>query len=145
MDPLGLARRGLTQFLLVDSPPKPGTRRNSPLYWSTFQTGLEYSSGTAKPAFAAYQVPIWLPNSRHGGHVAVWGQFRPADHSAVQSGSVEFVPRGSASWQTLAQVQTNSPEGFVFTHVAIPSAGWVRLTWTDANGVIHASRSAYVS
>jgi hypothetical protein len=137
--------KGLTQFLLVDSPPKPGTRRNSPLYWSTFQTGLEYSNGAHKPSFAAYQIPIWLPKPRHGGHVALWGQLRVADHASTQSGQVEFEPRGAPTWQPLAQVSTTSPEGFVFTHVSIPAAGSVRLTWTAPDGTVYASRSVPVS
>ncbi len=136
---------GLTQFLLVDSLPKPGTRRNSQLYWSTFQTGLEYANGTPKPAFAAYQLPIWLPKTRHGGSVAVWGQLRVADHTTLQSGAIQFQRRGSSSWQQLTQVQTSSPEGFLYTHVAIPAAGAVRLTWTDPSGVVHVSRQVSVS
>ena len=69
--------RGLTQFLLADSPPIAQQRKNSALYWSSFQTGLEYINGTPKPSFDAYRVPIWLPVARHGGNVAVWGQLRP--------------------------------------------------------------------
>jgi hypothetical protein len=137
--------KGLTQFLLVDSPPKPHTRRGSVLYWSTFQTGLEYANGKPKPSFGAYQVPIWVPRPRHGGGVAVWGQLRPADHASAQTGELQFLPRGGSSWQSLAQVQTTSPEGFIFTHVAIPSAGALRLTWRAPTGSTYSSRSVGIS
>jgi len=129
--------RSLTQFLLVDSLPKPGARRGSALYWSTFQTGLETMSGAPKPAFSTYRMPIWLPVARHGSHVAVWGQVRPADHAASQWAILEFRPRGSSKWSELTELQTNSPEGYFWTHVSIPSAGAVRLAWYDPSlGVI---------
>jgi hypothetical protein len=136
---------GLTQFLLVDSLPKPNTRKGSALYWSTFQTGLEFANGKPKPSFAAFQVPIWLPNPRHGRSVTVWGQLRPADHSTTQYGLIEFQRRGSKSWKGLTEVQTNSPQGFVVNHVSVPSAGLVRLGWLDPNGSVYYSRSVPVS
>ena len=134
-----------TQFLLVDSAPKPHTRKGSALYWSTFQTGLEYQNGRQKPAFTAFRVPIWLPNARRGRHVAVWGQLRPADHSTTQYGLVEFQRHGSRSWKELTAVQTNSPEGFIYTHVSIRRAGLVRLGWISPNGSVSYSRTVRVS
>lgn len=136
---------GLTQFLLVDSAPKPDTRPGSALYWSTFQTGLEYINGTPKPSFEAYQVPIWLPDPHHGSNVTLWGQLRPADHSSTQTGEVDFLAHGSSAWTKIADVQTTSPEGFVLTHVSIPSAGMVRLGWDEPDGSVLYSRSAPVS
>jgi hypothetical protein len=48
-----------------------------------FQTGLRFYNDTPKPAYAAYQLPIWV--SRHGsGRVRVYGQVRPLP--AVQHG-----------------------------------------------------------
>jgi hypothetical protein len=137
--------RGLTQFLLVDSPPIPHTRKNSAAYWSSFQTGLEYIDGKPKPSFAAYQIPIWLPKSHHGSGVAVWGQLRPADHSSTQTGELQFEPAGSSNWQSLTSVSTNSSEGFLFTHVRIPSAGTLRLTWTALDGTLYSSRWVPIS
>jgi hypothetical protein len=137
--------KAYTQFLLVDSPPKPQTRKGSALYWSTFQTGLEFQDGTQKPSFAAFQVPIWLPNARHGRRVTVWGQLRPADHTTTQYGLIEFQRKGSTQWKGLAEVQTSSPEGFIYTHVSIPRAGMVRLGWIDPNGSVYYSRAVRVS
>jgi hypothetical protein len=136
---------GLTQFLLVDSPPIPHTRKNSVAYWSSFQTGLEFINGKPKPSFAAYQIPIWLPNAHHGGNVAVWGQLRLADHTTTQTGELEFEPSGSSTWQPLSSVQAGSPEGFIFTHVSIPSKGTLRLTWTAPDGTVYSSRWVSIS
>jgi hypothetical protein len=136
---------GLTQFLLVDSPPKAHSKKGSALYWSTFQTGLEYINRTPKPSFQAFQIPIWLPNPHHGSSVGVWGELRPADHTTTQTASVQFLPSGGSVWQQLGDVQTNSAEGFLFTNVSIPSAGAVRLAWSAPDGTTLYSRAASVS
>ena len=137
--------RGLTQFLLVDSPPRTNEPKGSALYWSSFQTGLEYLNGRKKPSFAAFQVPIWLPRQRHGSSVTIWGQLRPAAHNATQYGVIEFQRKGSSSWKELTEIQTDSPEGFIYNHVSIPSAGMVRLGWLDPNGSVYYSRSVPIS
>jgi len=137
--------RGLDQFLLVDSPPRTEDPKGSPLYWSSYQTGLEFQNGSAKPALPAYRVPIWLPTARHGHNVGVWGQLRPANHSSTQDGVIEFQSRGSSRWSELGEVQTSSPEGFIYNHVNIPSAGSVRLGWLDPGGAVVYSRSVAVS
>jgi hypothetical protein len=137
--------KAYTQFLLVDSPPKPGTRKGSALYWSTFQTGLEFQNGTPKPSFSAFQVPIWLPTAKHGRNRAVWGQFRQADHTTTQNGLIDFQAKGSSTWKELAPVQTTNSEGFVYTHVTIPGAGAVRLDWISPSGSVSYSRTVPVS
>jgi hypothetical protein len=137
--------RALAQFLLVDDQPKLGVRTGSRAYWSTFQTGLEYSSGQPKPAYYTYPIPIWLPRSRHG-NVSLWGQLRAADHAAVQEATVYYQPRGSGAWTVVAQLQTTNPEGFLTTRLSLPAAGAVRLGWVDhATGETDYSRAATVS
>jgi hypothetical protein len=136
---------GLNQFLLVDSPPKHGARTGSVLYWSTFQTGLENMNASPKPSLSAFRVPIWLPVARHGAHVTVWGQLRPANHSTTQYGVIEFQRHGSSKWKELTQVQTDNPEGYLLNHVSVPSAGLVRLGWLDPNGSVYYSRPVPVS
>ena len=91
------------------------------------------------------QMPIWLPTPRHGPSVAVWGQLRPADHTTTQTASLQFLPTGASVLQQLGDTQTSSPEGFLFTHVSIPSAGAVRLAWSAPDGSTLYSRAAPVS
>ncbi len=135
----------LAQFELVDSPPKPDEPRGSFLYWSTFQTGLILRGGTLKPSYAAFRLPIWVPAARHGASVTVWGQLRPADHSTLQNGAIEFRAPGD-KWVTLRTVQTASREGFLLAHVAIPSAGRLRLTWFDPQtNTVLTSRTVAIS
>jgi hypothetical protein len=121
--------RALAQFLLVDDRPRTSEPVGSRQYWHTFQTGLETMAGTPKPSLASFRIPIWLPDARHGRRVTVWGQLRPADHSALQYGVIQFRGSGQSRWATERVVQTASPEGFVLAHLAIPRAGSVRLGW----------------
>ena len=67
-----------SQFLLVDAAPNPKYKKGSKPYWATFQSGLLfYPSGAAKPAYNAFELPLWLPKPQHGSHVLIWGQIRP--------------------------------------------------------------------
>jgi hypothetical protein len=135
--------KALSQFELVDVPtPKHQTSHQ----WSrSFTSGLEFQNGTPKPALAAWRIPIWLPSTQHGAHVAVWGQLRPANHSTVQLGVIEFRPAGSPTWSSLNQVSTTNSQGFIFTHVAIGSAGSLRLAWTSSTGQTFYSRTVQIS
>jgi hypothetical protein len=137
--------RAFGQFLLVDDSPFTQYHRGSRGYWSSFQSGLIELGGTQKPAYFAFRIPIWLPNPRHGRSVAVWGQLRPANHTTLQTGTLQFRAQGSRAWANVTVVQTRNREGFVFTHVALPSAGLMRLAWLDpATGQVEYSRAAPV-
>ncbi len=138
--------RMLTQFLLMDDAPNPLYPVGSPEYWGTFQTGLLNLDGTPKPSYAAYRLPIWLPVARHGHRVTVWGQLRPADHTKVQDGKIQYRRKGSQAWRTIRDVQTASREGFLVAHVALPAAGYVRLAWqAPGAGNVYYSRTVQVS
>ena len=72
----------LSQYLLADAPPGGG----SPI--SSFASGLEFISGKAKPSFAAYRLPIWMPSVRvKRGHRSRCGDAcaRPSAIPAAQS------------------------------------------------------------
>ncbi len=137
--------RALAQFLLEDVASPPPGSATSASWLHAFTTGLMFHNGVAKPAFAAYRIPIWVPDAVHGPRVAVWGQLRPADHSRLQMGTIEFQPAGSAGWRRLSAVRTQSPEGFIFTHVAIPTSGLLRLGWRSPSGSTFYSRSVRVT
>ncbi len=136
--------RALAQFLLVDDHPRAGARPGSRSYWSTFQSGLEFVSGQHKPSYDAYRLPIWLPSSGHG-HVSVWGQLRPADHSATQTAELQYQRGGSGAWSNVGLVQTSSSEGFFTTSLTVPAAGNLRVAWKAPDGTVDYSRSAAVS
>jgi hypothetical protein len=133
--------KALAQFLLIDVPPPP-TSSPTPGEWlRRFTTGLIFHNGTPKPALAAYRIPIWVTASAPGPRVPVWGQLRPADHSKRQTAVIDFRPAGSTSWRRLESVATDNSEGFVVTHVAVPSPGLLRLGWKSPAGTVFYSRS----
>jgi hypothetical protein len=132
------------QFLLVDASPNPKYPQGSKPYWATFQSGLLlYPSQAAKPAYNAFELPLWLPHPKHGPHVFLWGQIRPTD--APRVAALEFEPAGSNAWTEVAQVRPSNPEGFFTTTVSLPSAGGLRLDWTAPGGQPFYSRVAQVS
>jgi hypothetical protein len=137
--------KALAQFLLTDVAPPPTGSPTAGQWLRTFTTGLIFHDGRPKPALAAFRLPIWVPAPRPGPRVLVWGQLRPANHSATQTAMIDFRARGSSSWRQLARVSTNSPEGFLVTHVAVPSAGLLRLDWHSPSGPVFHSRSVSVS
>ncbi len=138
--------RANAQFLLVDDGPNTLAPVGTHSYWRTFQTGLIGLNGSPKPAYAAFRIPIWLPNARHGARVTVWGQLRPANHAAPQHGELQFRRRGSRSWGKLQAVTATSSEGYLYVHVRIRSAGSVRLQWFDLrSGHFDYSRTVTVS
>jgi hypothetical protein len=138
--------RALCQFLLYDDVPRQGAVPGTLSYWSTFQSGLYYSGGRAKPSLAAFEIPIWLPSARHGSRVTVWGELRPAPRGTLQYGVIEYRPAGASSWSTLRELQTSNPEGFILAHVAIPGRGSIRLDWLNpATGGVDYSRTVTIS
>jgi hypothetical protein len=137
--------RTMAQFLLVDNAPNPEWPKGSRAYWSSFTTGLETHAGTPKPSYAAYRLPIWLPDQHHGSRVTVWGQLRPADHQTLQYGVLEFKPSHSSSFKTIRELQTGSSQGFFVAHVAIPSAGELKLAWLAPSGTVYYSRTIPIS
>lgn len=137
--------RAFAQFLLVDDAPNmlypPGSRA----YWSTFDSGLLfYPTDQPKPAYYAFELPIWLPQAKHGNHVPVWAQIRSTMGAAGRIGTLQFQPRGSQRWTAVAKVRSAGVEGFISTHVRLRSAGGLRLAWTDGAGTVQYSRTAAV-
>jgi hypothetical protein len=116
------------QFLLVDAAPNTHYNSSQRQYWGTFQSGLlSWPYDQPKPAFSAFELPLWVPNAKHGGSVEVWGQIRPKQ---PRTAALEFQPAGSSAWTTLTDVTASDSEGFFSTHVGLPSAGSLRLDWT---------------
>jgi hypothetical protein len=138
--------RAMSQFLLQDSPPNPAFPVGSSGYWSTFQTGLEFTGGAHKPAFAAYRIPIWIPASGGGsgasgaGSVTVWGMIRPAQ--GATHAQIQWRDAGG-SYRTIATVSVGTGKTFT-TRVSVPGPGVVRIAWPSPSGTVFHSRAASV-
>jgi hypothetical protein len=137
--------RGLSQFLLVDSAPDTKFPINSSGYWSTFQTGLEYTNGAIKPSFLAYLLPIYLPvtSFQHGQSLLVWAMLRPASNGSKQRALVQWRPAGGP-YRTLATVTTTDPSNVFETHVQPPGSGAIRIQWRAPAGLVLDSRPVAV-
>lgn len=115
--------RSLTQYLLYDNG-EPISR--------TFQTGLLFADGRAKPAYQAYKLPIWLPRrhvARGGSTLRVWGLVRAAANGTAPQVRIQFRARGARSYRTLATRRGSAARGYLYERVRVPGPGRVRLEW----------------
>jgi Cellulase (glycosyl hydrolase family 5) len=140
------AVRTTDQFLLADDAPRPGRNGVVAGYGATFQTGLEFHNGQAKPALSAYRLPIFLPRSRvrRGTAAEVWGMVRPARGPGARV-QIQFASRHSRHWSLLARAVASIGSGYLDTRVRVPSSGSLRLAWRSPTGAVFYSRAASVS
>jgi hypothetical protein len=118
------------QFLISDPPPP-----------SHFASGLLTAAGSPKPAYAAWRLPLYMPttSARHGHGLEVWGCVRPAPHAVQasgqpQTGLIEFRPRGTATFTTVATKTFTTPGGSCYfdSRIKFPSSGTVELAYVPA-------------
>jgi hypothetical protein len=92
---------------------KTGTRA-----YASWQSGLFYADGRAKPAYFVFPHPIWaIPRS--DGLVKLWGQVRPGEGAS----DIKVMRRargGSGAWGSVARVRTD-PHGFWTATVRAPA------------------------
>ncbi len=134
--------RAFSQFLLYDAFPDTRYPRGSERYWSTFQTGLLYASGAAKPSLDAYRLPIFVPDPALGSgrNVSVWGQLRPAVHDGSRRAQVQWAGPGGA-YRTLETVSASGQSGVIATEVGVPGPGTLRIAWSSPSGQTYYSRT----
>jgi hypothetical protein len=129
----------VTQFLYEDAAPNKAYRKGERGYWDTYQSGLEFGpgngvkpAGTAKPAYLAYEMPVWIAQAGTAAHpqLELWAQVRfrslqvtPADKLVFQ-----FEPKGKKTWTTVTPIESLNPFGFV--DVTMPQEAYaVPGTW----------------
>jgi hypothetical protein len=127
--------KSYAQYLLYDDPPRPGPPA---VTWSGFQTGLRFTDGTAKPALAAYRLPIVV--RRHERGVSIWGRVRPGTGTRF----VRLERRSNGRFAGAAKRIPTDPGGyFEVTRRAV--AGYRFRAWDDSERggrYLGASRSA---
>jgi len=114
--------RTLSQFLLYD---------DGPPFGETYQSGLDYRDGSAKPARAAYAFPLWLPapNVRRGHRLRVWGMLRAAPNGQAHHVDVLFRVRGARRFHRIARLRSQAARGYVNGSVRVTRSGSIRLRW----------------
>lgn len=102
----------IAQYELVDEPDA-----------AVFNTGLRFTDGRAKPALAAFRMPIWVDRARRG--VTVFGQVRPGLRG--ETVRIQF-RRRHGHYRTLARVLLRNNRGYLVRHFRA-RAGYWRLVW----------------
>jgi hypothetical protein len=98
---------------------------------AAFQTGLRFLDGRAKPAWAAYRLPLWV--ARRGSKLLVWGQLRPAADGAVEQVDIQNAPRANGAFTSVKTVPVTSRKGFFNVKVRKRAGVW-RVSWTPSTG-----------
>jgi hypothetical protein len=125
----------VSQYELYDAPPNYSYPKTSVLYWGdSFQTGLLFRSGKAKPAYDAYQMEIWIPHAKYssGTKTFIWGLARPADRLASQPVAIQWRSK-HGSWRTVSVADTAPYTGYLTDSVGLPGRGYVRLLWSTGS------------
>jgi Divergent InlB B-repeat domain len=122
--------KSVSQFQLVDD---TGLAERG-----TFQTGLIFRTGVAKPSFQAYRIPIFVLRRRAG--VTVFGQIRPIRAGTARPKiGIQNRQRGK-DWRTVTTRRTNS-RGYVLVKLKRRTGSW-RLRWVEPDGTISFSRGS---
>jgi hypothetical protein len=118
-----------SQYLLRDDP--LGGAPGASVHGGTvgFQTGLEYVSGSRKPLFAGWPVPLTVTRLHHG--FSLWGLVRPA--AGATTVTVLTRRSGSKSYGVLKQVPTDS-HGYWTLSSSTQGQFW-RVRWKSPAGV----------
>ena len=119
--------KSVAQFELYDVPDRPGE--------DIFNTGLRQQDGQAKPALAAWRLPL-VVTRKSSRRVEVWGQVRPA-RGRVRA-TVQVARTATGQFRTLKRVRTNRAGYFRFD---LRRAGASRLSYRLSWGR-HQSRIA---
>jgi hypothetical protein len=94
---------------------------------ASFQTGLRFSNGRAKPLLGAYRLPLWVV--ARGGRTTVWGQVRAGGRGARVD--VLIQPRRGVSWRRLTTVRVTNGQGYLRLVAGRSAYRW-RLSWTPS-------------
>jgi hypothetical protein len=125
--------RSYSQYLMYDDPPRPeGIDERA--VWSGFQTGLRFTDGARKPAWAAFKLPIVVHTSRPN-RVLVWGRVRPGDGKRL----VRLDMRRGGAWTQARELETDDAGYF---ETRLPRAQRYRFRAFDGDHSLGTSRAA---
>jgi hypothetical protein len=138
-----------TQFLLRDVAPLKSHRKNTKAYWFTYQSGLFFNNGAAKPSATAYALPFLAmpagtdPASGRPTYT-LWGQLRFRPNGAQDVVTVLYQPQGSGGWAPVASVPVTDSHNYFTQSFTSPGPGLVRIHWESPGAPPVDSRPAPV-
>jgi hypothetical protein len=122
----------VAQYKLADDPVISG-----------FQSGLRFADGRPKPAYAAYQLPLWV-SERGAARLRVYGQLRPLARAATARVELQNAPLADSAFATVATFTVRSGTN-AFLRTIPRFEGRFRLAWTPAGGPPTLSRTARIA
>ena len=111
--------RAVAQYKLVDE-----------AVLASFQSGLRFLDGRAKPAYGAYRLPIWVSGRGARRSLRVYGQLRPAPDATPQQVRIQVRPPRGRTFTTVRTVRVRSRRGHFLVRVPRRPGVW-RLAWGD--------------
>jgi hypothetical protein len=133
------------QFLLSDVAPVRGKPKTSKSYWFTYQSGLFFRSGAAKPAAYTYAFPFFVTptgtDPTTGTETAhIWGQLRFLKNGLASAVTLQWKPADeSTDWVSVGDpVPTEPTRGYFVADVVAPTpgAGQWRALWLLEDGTV---------
>jgi len=118
------------QFLLRDDEPNALWPLEDRRHWGTYQSGLRYADGAAKPAYASYRLPLLAPEGlRPGRPLELWGMVRPGANGTAQRVRIQFRASEGEAWTALPDEVHTDGQGYFEVTVSEARAGQYRFEW----------------
>lgn len=131
---------GNTQFLLRDVKPNKTRKKDSRLYWSTYQSGLLTAGGTEKPAAQAYKMPFLATvagrNELNQPIVSLFGQLRflpnVTSEQFPETVRLQYKPAdGSSDFVDYGEpIRVTNLVGYYTGSTVLPGPGTIRMAWS---------------
>ena len=102
----------------------------------SWQSGLYFEDGTAKPAASSFANPFWVDLPRRSRRATVWGQVRPGEQTKV---TVQSRTVGRAQFAALRSIKTNQAGFFSFSAVVKSKTAFRFYYDSDGYGVVTSS------
>jgi hypothetical protein len=107
---------------------------------SSFQSGVRFWDGIAKPAFDAYRLPLWVTR-KSNSKLRVYGQVRPLANRARTRVRLQNAALGVGPFRTVRRIIVDSPNNTFLVTIPRREGRW-RLRWTAPDGSVLLSREA---
>jgi hypothetical protein len=133
----------LTQFQLRDDPPRRHLKRSDPRYWGTYQAGLRFADGRAKPGYQAYRLVLDAPTRVAPGQpLRLWGLVRAAPNGEPQTIQLQLKAAGSDVFRPVGKpITVDDPRGYFEVEAPVRQTGSWRYVW---RGMTSNAVGAYV-
>lgn len=131
--------RNITQYEWRDEPLKSADTN----IFASWQSGLHFADGRAKPSLAVFPVPFFVAKSKVKGSTAatLWGQVRPGGAWTV---TLERAAGRGTTFAPIGTVRTDAT-GYFTKKVALRGTASYRFSYTDASGAVVRSAAARCS